>query len=317
LNKDLYYKYLIIVQSEVNSSLARQFTESIFYNYIGRISYALQLYYMIDSILAYTSHSPNNNIAMTKLRMGIGPDVSNGHIKLKEVLESTPIPPNLLMYIRFMYQNFSFNDVSGSSIIRLSLDDSLCTSEYSGNLGVDGSVYSKIIDELIDCSEVSSIIKKIRNNWVVTLPASSYEALYNPQFTTFWHNSNIAYEDYGSKAVKFTITAQSSFSPLYYGIFDNKLDGIIYASCSVLDQNEVIEKGLWVPFHDFVDRKSINSSLLHFANDKLIRPVTDISFRCASMVFAAPHTVITRDNNPIWVNLVLILLVRVYHKFTL
>lgn len=300
LNVDLFYKYLVIVQSEVNFGLSRNFTQDNFYMYISTLSEAIQLYYMIDSILAYTSHTPNNNLAMTRLRMAITPEISNSHTKLREILESTPIPPRLLEYIRYMYQNYSFNNVEGSSIIRLSFKDSLCTSEYDGGLGINESTYFSIINRLIDLATVSSIINKIRPSWKTRMLPSSYEALYDPQFSTFWHNSNIAFEDYGSKVVKHTISVEHSYDMIYYGIFDNRLDGIIYASCSVTDQNGVIEKGMWKPFSEFDSRNSINSSLLHYSNDSYIRPVTEVEYRISSMVHAAPHTVITKDNNPVW-----------------
>lgn len=299
-SRDLFYKYLILVQSEVNFSMARNFTQDSFYLYITKISKALQLYYMIDSILAYTTYSPNNNLGMTRLRMAITPDVANSHIKLREFLQTTPIPPNLLNFVRHMYQNYSFSDVIGSPVIRLSYQDALCTSEYKESLGITSIDYRKVLDELIDCATTSSILKKIRPNWVVTMPPSSYEAMYDPQFSIFWHNSNIAYEDYGSKAIKYTIEAKSRFEPLYYGIFGNRLDGLIYASCSVLTENSVEEMGLWSPFKSFEDRNSINSSILHFSNDGLIRPITDVQFRVGSMAHSAPHTVITKDGNPVW-----------------
>jgi len=300
MGKELFYKYLMLVQSEVNFSMSRNFTEENFYTYIITISKALQLYYMVDSILAFTSHTPNNNIAMTRLRMAINPGIANGHIKLREFLETTPIPPNLLMFIRHMYQNYSFSNVSGSPIIRLSFKDSLCTSELKGPLTINGLTYASIINDLIGCSITTSIISRIRPKWKVKLPESSYEALYDPQFSTFWHNSNIAYEDYGSKVVKYTINCDDYNTPLYYGIFGNRLDGVIYASCSVNVEHNVMEMGLWRPFSEFQEMKSMNSSLLHMSNDGLIRPVTEQNFRFSSMVYAAPYTTITKDNNPIW-----------------
>lgn len=300
LSSELFYKYSVIIQSEVNFSLARSFTKERFYDYILNISKALQLYYMIDSIISFTTHTPNTNIAMTRLRMAITPEIANAHIKLREFLESTPIPPNLLTYIRHMYQNYAFSDVENSPIIRLSFQDCLCTSEIDGSLNLDSSIYNEIIESMIDLSQIGSILKKIRSNWTVTMPPSSYEALYDPQFSTFWHNSCIAYEDYGSGKIRYSITADDLHTPLYYGLFGNRLDGIIYASCSVAIANDVIQMGLWSPFIDFANRDSINSSLLQLSNDKRIRPVTDVSFRFSSMVYSAPYTRITSDNNPVW-----------------
>jgi hypothetical protein len=303
INSELYFKYKIIVQSVITNSFTRYFTEANFYNYIGLVSYSLQVYYMVDSILAYTSVNTNTNIGMMKLRMAITPEIVNYHIKLKEYLESIPIPPNLLEYIRYLYQNFTFNDVEGSSIIRLSVDDLLCTSEYNGELGLNSEVYNSIFHDIIDSSETLSIMKRIRENWVNQLPASSYESFYDPQFSTFWHNSNVSYEDFGSNMVKYTINAKSFEDLLYYGIFDNRLDGIIYASCSVnikYNNKDVQQMGIWQPFNEFAERNSINSSLLHYSNDNFIRPVTEVEFRNASMVHSAPHVVITQDNNPMW-----------------
>jgi hypothetical protein len=308
VNSDLYFKYLIIVQSVITNNFSRFFTEINFFNYLSVLSQALQLYYQIDSILAFSSHSDNRNqnLAMVNLRMAIGPEILNGHMKLKEFLESVPIPPNLLEYIRYMYQNFCFKDVQGSSIIRLSYSDSLCTDEYAGKLGIDGYTYNEIVMKMLELSEVASIVAKIRPNWIGTLPASSYEVFYDPQFSTFWHNSNIAYEDFGSKAVKYTINANSKSDLLYYGIFDDRLDGAIYASCSVNlftknSDKSVQQMGMWHPFSDFSNRKAISSSLLYFNKLSRISSVLEVTYRNASMVHSAPHAIKTESGNFVWV----------------
>lgn len=304
INSELYFKYKILVQSTITNSFSRYFTEECFYSYVSVLSKALQLYYMVDSILAYTSNNVNSNLAMFRLRMAMTSEILSEHVKLKEFLGTIPIPPNLLEYIRYLYQNFSFNDVEGSSIIRLSLEDSLCTSEYGDQLGLDLQYYNEVMAELLTLSETFSVLRKVRENWVKELPPSSFEAFYDPQFSTFWHNSNICYEDYGSKKVKYTINATDNTSLLYYGIFDNRLDGIIYASSSVnvnINDVDVCQTGIWKPFSDFKDRKSINSSLLHFSNDNLMRPVTSQEHRNASMVHAAPYTLVTPDKNLMWV----------------
>lgn len=300
INSELYFKYKIIVNAVITNSFSRYFTEANFYNYIAKVSYALQLYYMVDSILAYTTNSPNNNIGMWYLRMGITPDIANGHLKLKEYLETIPIPPNLLEYIRYMYQNFSFNNVSGAPIIRLSLDDSLCTSEYAGNLGINATTYTSLFSNLISLNETASIIAKIRSNWVTPMPASSYESLFDPQFSTFWHNSNICYEEYDSNSVSYTINASSNNELIYYGIFDNRLDGIIYASVSVNDENNIMQQGMWQPFRAFGNKDTINSSLLYYARGDSIRPIHDREYRDASMVHAAPFVNVMEDDSLQW-----------------
>jgi hypothetical protein len=308
INSELYFRYLIIVQQVITNNFASYFTEVDFFNYLATVSEALQIYYMVDSILAFSSHSDNKNqnLAMVNLRMAIGPDILNGHMKLKEFLESVPIPPNLLQYIRYMYQNFCFKDVKGSSIIRLSYQDSLCTDEYKGSLGIDGNTYNSIVLKMLELSKLGSIIAKIRPNWITDLPPSSYEVFYDPQFSTFWHNSNIAYEDFGSNIVKYTINANSKSDLLYYGIFDDRLDGAIYASCSVnlktTNKDKSIQQmGMWQPFNSFKNKNSISSSLLYFNKESKVSSILDVAYRNASMVYAAPHAVKTESGNFTWV----------------
>lgn len=299
MNIDLYYKYLILVQSEINYSLARQFTQEKLLDYIIKISYALQLYYMIDSILAYTSYSPNNNIGMTRLRMAITPEIANGHVSLKQFLETTPIPPNLLMFIRYMYQNFSFSEVIGAPVVRLSFFDVLCTREYNG-LGMDGSTYADLVTDLIGLSETISTIKKIRPSWVVKMPPSFVEATYDAQFITFWHNCNVAYEEFDFETVKYSRSAKTVNDSLYYGIFGDRLDGLIYASSSILLDNNTMELGLWKPFDIFKEKKSINSSILSYSKDGSIGPINERSIRISSMVYSAPYSYVTKDGNYVW-----------------
>lgn len=304
LNNELFYKYLSVISDTVNYSLIKAFTAKQFYDYIDTISIALQIYYMVDSILAFTSHTPNHNIGMTRLRMGITPEMSSGHIKLRELLQSTPIPPNMLTYIRHMYQNYSFSDVFGAPIIRLSFGNALCTKEFSGNIGLSDDVYRSIINKIIDCSVTSSTIAKIRPNWKVALPPSSYEALYDPQFSTFWHNSDITYREQTTKIVKHTISADNDSDMLYYGIFGNNLDGIIYASCSVsksTDQGStVVQKGLWSPFTLYDGVAEQDTSLLYVSKDDYISPVHDAQYRFSSMVYSAPHIETGLENTLVW-----------------
>jgi hypothetical protein len=292
VNSEIYFKYKILVQAEITNSFASFFTEENFYKILGTLSEALQLYYMIDSILAYTSVSPNVNIAMYKLRMAITPEIAAGHAKLGEFLRTCAIPPKMLEFIRYMYQNFTFSDTEGSTIIRLSYKDSLCTAEKDGLLNIDENTYEDIFVKLVNSSETISIMKKIKPSWVNDLPSSSYELMCDPQFSTFWHNSNISYESLQTKKVHYTITVNNQSDLLYYGIFDNRLDGLIYACASVTEvrgQDRIQQNGLWVPFDEFLNRNSITSSLLYYDSDGLIRSVQSYQHRYASMIHAAPY----------------------------
>lgn len=289
------------------STSIRKFT-----SYFDTIIEGLQLYYMIDSIITYCSVNKNQNVGMMQLRRNISVDIIYYHEQLGERLSAMFIPNNLLLYIRYMYQNFSFGNTIDAPIVRLGFRNYL-QDQNSGvsNYELTPSVYLNVLRRLQQGFDLSSsLLKWKRDNaseaLSTHLPASSAEIYYDPQFCTFWHNCNIAYRQ--GTEVKYTRAVVDESTNLYYGSYAEEVDGSIFASCSItlisVEDDETLssdgeyfkservlkqETGIWEPHSDFGQgtANSECSSLCVYYNGR-ITALTTVGHRIASQNYSAP-----------------------------
>lgn len=275
LNDYLYIYYLTRIQAVVNYRVDQDFTSDRFFKYFTSISSALQLYYMVDSIIAYCNHSSTvpKNRGLLNLRSKLTSEILSKHTLLGHTLKEYPIPINLLHYIRYMYQNFTFGEGENSPIYRLGYRFTLHDNISVASLSPD--YYDIILKELSsDGNRVPSLLKKTFPDMNINeLPLSSGEAIFDRNFQTFWTNSNVSYLDsLESKEVKFTRHVSDKEQRYNYFIYDEDVDGIFYASQSCYNTStNIMESGLWLPINDvsrLTRAKSVQrSSLLCFNSD--------------------------------------------------
>jgi hypothetical protein len=275
----IYFNFITKLQQEVNFRIIREIPNKSLLNYFVSISNALQLYYSVDSILAYTSVTSNNNVGMTYLRKGLTAEILSKQEELKRSLLNCAIPPNLLSFIAYMYQNFRFESLDESAIFKLEFRTIF---HDTSSQGLSPEYYDVIIAELwAQPTIISILLKGIPSFRVTELIASSAEPLFDANFKTFWYNSNSTYIDNKQSKLIYSRSADSVDHDIYYGSFCNEdVDGIFYACSSLfLSPEKTCEPGLWAPFSDFKALSSCldsrqRSSLLCYdtPSDRLISP---------------------------------------------
>lgn len=253
LLEDIYYRYLRKVQASVNVNAAKTFTKSKFSEYIYSLSNALQLYYMVESILAYSQNPSNKNEGMLFLRNKFDSNLMSQHERLRRFLITCPIPKKLMEFICYMYSNFSFSNYDNSVIFRLEFRDTLHTT----GLVLSELYYDVIISSIFDCNEVTSLLlKSIPSLGIIDLDFVSNEVIYDENFLTFWHNSDHTMQSYSNKnndgyIVHSRVVENYDEEFPYYQFTDIDIDGIFYACSSYHNyKTKCDDPGLWRAYHD-------------------------------------------------------------------
>lgn len=306
----VYPRYKDIAYT-VNMRIASHFTLKDFVDYVNIVTEALQLYYMVDSILAYHSDFRNQNIGMIHLRNKLTPEVLAAHVELERLLLTFPIPKQLLEFIRYISQNHSLGTSTNAPIIRFGLHSLLQDSDKP-DLRLNEYFYEGIFLKLMEVSTTKALLSRaLKGNSEFIreeMPRSTAYVEFDDQFCTLWHNSNIAYFD--EKRVKYTRTVVNKSDNCYYGAFAPDVDGTIYASSSLtqIDDQQEYDKdengktitsdniqihhtGIWKPFDQFDTNWLLEdvSSLTCFNKNNEIRACSDKPLRISSHIHAAPY----------------------------
>lgn len=293
LMQDIYYSYLHQIEKVRNRELGNRFTQEKFIKYIDSVINGLQIYYCLDSIFAYDRDANQFNSGMSYLRERISPDVVSEFANLRRCLEKQVIKPEIVSFIRFMYQNFKFYDGENTSIIRISYYDML-----ADNVGVDHlkdpSMIRKIINQInADFSGAFSYIAGGFPQYKLfgKLPTSTTKALVNADFNTWWHNHTVSYPQPDETGTSISVINHSKYavdenSDLYFGVFGNSLDGVIHAASSAwLAAKDDVQTGIWRPLlrkEEFKDESILNAGSLKFykpesTSAKFVSTCTDVS----------------------------------------
>lgn len=247
-----------IISETINRWSGQFITPQDFVVWVYDLVKALQVYYCLDSLLAYTSNNSMENInpGMESLKSNITADCIVEFQILRATLENTACPPNLLAYIRFMCQNFRTSSVPHSSIIKLNIGGMF-------DCNWEGSASSKILSLIreskrnIDSNgKLISFIQRTYPNWLIgKMPLSSNTASFDINFFTFWHNMNCCYiAKNDDKHFTYTHNVKGIDDYLDYQIHekDEKVDGTIFATAStfIKDEDNVTTAtyyGIWLP----------------------------------------------------------------------
>lgn len=252
LNSSLYFQYLQTCQTMISYRVSEKFIQSNFLAYLNSLTRALQVYYQVDAILAYTDNNGSNlNEGIYDLRKKLTSENLSKHRELEIALGGLACPPRLLNYIRYMCQNFVFSMEDNAPIFRLGY-----LGCFRENSEFDLAYYQdQVIEGLrnpIVNGDVPAIMAAAFPAWTIgILPPSSKDPIYDLGFQTFWHNAEISYcATRNDSSLSFTKAHFESSDWTYY-MFSNDLDGIYYAmSSSNTDDVGVIPKietGFWEP----------------------------------------------------------------------
>lgn len=261
-----------VISNKIQRYTGKYFSEKDFKDYMHALTEALQYYYCLDNVLAYTSNVTwdNTNIGMERLRSMISAECIVSYNLLKETLSVLPCPLNLLEYIRFMCQAYRTSDAQFSPIIKLNIGGMF---DENWNVSTHSHISSKfdsLRNRLNKSSKMASYLIQAFPEWVIgNLPSSSNIACYNSQFMTFWHNQNTCCLDTNpNNPGNFVYSADVKTIDDYtdFQIITNvdDVDGTIFISNSYntpsdLGPNKIhCHYGVWQPFASVVNKSIPN-----------------------------------------------------------
>lgn len=274
LDEFVFYEYVKVLQREVRYNIASRLDKDKFYRYFTNVSNALQLFYMVDSIIAYCNNDDIKvkNAGLFELRSRFGSEILSMQQILGETLKTLPIPGNLIKFIRYAYQNFIFSDEEGAPIHRLGFRATLHSESQQS---ISAEYYVSIIRELNQDLDLVGILNqgfkdKLTNN---QLPLSSAEPIFDKSFMSFWVNNSVTYVNPDAKSCSHTRGVDSHTTDYQYFVFNREVDGIFFASQSIFDNNkDCYQSGIWTPYSDFIQLKRLGvsqgSSLLQYSSSR-------------------------------------------------
>lgn len=206
-----------------NLNVNSDFTAANILKAMNALIYALQVYFYYSSILSYFSDPLNNNKGMNALRKNITPQILEDLTLLERRLLSTPCPPNLLEYLRYLSGNYYSGTAAGSPLIKISPLNPSFT-------GVDSGACIAALNALQDQTNngIFTLMRRAIPQWI---PKVLYDVppapFYDENFKTIF--ANLPFISFYSGAAQFNPTVASDTSPIQYNSYTSDLDGAAYA----------------------------------------------------------------------------------------
>lgn len=279
---DIYYECLRVCQLEINRVITTDFTLSDWYNYMYTVCKAIQLYYLYDSIQVYVADPDNQNVALTDIYNVISPEGWNNFSRLKLDLSKHYMKPEMVNFLMFMYQHFTPDEGTPTTIYKMSWNNLLNSGLTDVNRFRDGGEIVATLVQLNSATnlKIAAYMSRGFESWRIReLKASYSKPIYSKNFLTFWNNMNISFADLpGSNLFYSKIVIDRDTNYPYY-LKEDDVDGVIYACNSLsLESGPVsqLEAGMWVPSTTMSDilADPDKVSLLHWSNG-FIRSLTD------------------------------------------
>lgn len=215
------------------------FTAALLLKSFNASIYALQVYYWYSSILAYEADPRNKNEAMVSLRQGITSQQISDLDRLGKRLEDTPIPPNIVKWVKYFSSNYFSGMTQGSPLIKTCFHPDAF---QSPSTPFCAQALAGLNDSTITAT--NALLRRSVPQWRV---GKLYDVTVNPNFDrnflTVFANLPYGYYDTTLRFGPYVATTSATIS---YNSYNNLLDGAAFACASVYDVN-VWEPGLVIP----------------------------------------------------------------------
>lgn len=316
-NSHVYPTWLSIAQARVNWNVVGTnnpyaFTDANLATAMRTISDALQLYYCVDAIIAFESKGLNRNRAVDKMYSDlITADVLLRMDDLRRQLEGCIISPQIVYMCRWFYQFYKTNELSTTTLLKQSYQVSLInatsdniTPSYNNGLLelLDSTVNSLLQPNIVS---INSIMRRCAPEWVIgTLPESDKMAKYDPNFYTFFNNSQIGLSvtlNSNNREVFPYAANQDAYISYVSWLNEDELDGTTYALAGIATEASVPESpkqqlGAFVITPDsFIDSTYSMSGVPFYVTTKWYVGGESDSYQCYPLISA--HVGNGDDNN--------------------
>jgi hypothetical protein len=246
--------YRLISEAQKRVSYRVGLSSSVLADYFRVVSSALQMYYDINSILAYCSNPDVENVGMMNMRSWITSDILNEYQLMEERLHNCYIPTNILNWIRYMYQNFSMSDLPGAAITKITYGKNFHPKYTSNDLLDDIQEINGWLTAVTTTADAAVIAASFPDWRIGVLQPSAGIALYDKNFKSLWHNSAGTYfnrqvdgEDISYPHL-YAPNVGASSSTLPYFSATNDLEGAHYQCATIFTfATSIYEPGLLMP----------------------------------------------------------------------
>lgn len=195
--------------------------------------YATQIYLYHMSIITYHSDPGNKNEGMINLRSQMDPATMDALSLLGRRLADTPIPPNLLEFLRYLSGNFYSGDNQGAPMIKI------YPLTYNATTGT-GLISSTEITASLNAlnSSANNLVFALMRRAVPQWMPGYYKdvpviPVFDKQFLTFFTNLPFSINPAIGTQTLYPVVA-SATDPISYNSWTNNLDGLIYACTSAV-----------------------------------------------------------------------------------
>lgn len=210
--------------------------------YFNRILTGLSYYYWYESIYTYSMGKVDTNDALVYLRRAMTPDVVNNLMILRSTLVSLPIPPNMVQFVYWMYQNWQVHSLADSPVIKI------CPFPISQTTNLpDPSDLTTCIDDLNSSTNraITSVLIKAFDEWFqMDLPPSSLTLEHSADFTTLWANlPSVNIQTAGTTYSWRHPGVPNTTTNVPYHTYTDELEGAIIGMLSIYDNTN----SQWAP----------------------------------------------------------------------
>jgi hypothetical protein len=257
-----------------------------FNSWFYSLTKALEVYYTLDSVIAFNDNRLNTNQGCKFMRRKITSQVRLQYNLLRDVLGKQPIPPRVLESVRYLYQHFKFSELPGAPIYRLSPGCMFHSGAQTGNDPYINSLSQDMVKDitknLTDKSAISNKIYQAMDRWHVPnscMPPSCNEAYYDAGFRTFWFNSSLTHKDSRESATIFTRSGTKD-TQFRYWLYTNNYDGFFFALSSFrLNGEDQTRPGMWSPLstYDSVINVGNMCNALVYTKDDYLQPIKQVA----------------------------------------
>lgn len=259
------------IQRAVSFSIGTTITSSSLINWMNSLIPALNAYFWVKSILAYTSTPGNKNDAMISLRSTISASDLNYLYELERLLLGIPIPPNLVNYLWWMNGNYVDGQLPNSTICKM-LTNTSSTLSYSTSTNLLSNTinWSTLISSLQTNAPVSVLVARAVPDWVKgVLPQYPSAPVYDSNWLTVFANIPVYCKNLSQTTALNLPYINSPTTSWSYNSYTNTLDGAALAVSTVYD----VTNSKWLPniasvgsISDSANAGQYTNRLVYFSN---------------------------------------------------
>lgn len=198
----IFNRYSKVIKAKIRSKIVDSFTETNFKGYISALIEALEIFYTIDSIMAYKStegQRDKNKSILAIQDYYDDNDILTRQNTLRKLLKGYWFPPEFSQLIRWTFQNYKTSELEQSQNIRfIPRAELIWTSSGTFNkVGLIGH-YDALIQVLQSdtYANIASIIGDVYpEGTIAALPQSCNRSVYNADFAEVFRNQPCNYAD--------------------------------------------------------------------------------------------------------------------------